>query len=193
MKHRTVFLRPAAMALLLSCAFPAAHAGERADASYAAALLELGRTDQDAREAWRARHTPAELQRDPALARQAAQELAQVQRRNEQALRTLVERQGFPDRDTVGAEAAGAAFLVAQHSTDRAYRAWFLEGMQAAVDAGRYDRADWAMFVDRDLVLAGQPQRFGTQRRADGTLFPVEAPEALAGRRAEVGLPPLER
>ncbi|WP_434213044.1 hypothetical protein [[Pseudomonas] boreopolis] len=189
MKHRTVSLRPAAMALLLSCAFPAAHAGERADASYAAALLELGRTDQDAREAWRARHTPAELQRDPALARQAAQELAQVQRRNEQALRMLVERRGFPDRDTVGAEAAGAAFLVAQHSTDRAYRAWFSKGCRPRwtrdATTGPTGRCSWT------ATASWQDSRSVSAPSAG--LFPVEAPEALAGRRAEVGLPPLER
>lgn len=54
---------------------------------------------------------------------------------------------------------------------------------------GSYSTADMALFVDRNLIMSGKPQRYGTQRKADGSLFELEDPAQLARRRAEVGLP----
>lgn len=37
--------------------------------------------------------------------------------------------------------------------------------------------------------MSGKPQRYGTQHKADGSLFEVEDPGRLEQRRAEAGLP----
>lgn len=55
-----------------------------------------------------------------------------------------------------------------------------------------YGTADLAVFIDRNLIMSGKPQRYGTQRNADGSLFELESPADLQQRRAEVGLPEQE-
>lgn len=47
-----------------------------------------------------------------------------------------------------------------------------------------------ATCFDRLRTLAGQPQKFGTQRGPDGTLLPVD-PATTDSERAKWGLPPL--
>ncbi|MCC8537211.1 DUF6624 domain-containing protein [Xanthomonas axonopodis pv. poinsettiicola] len=159
------------------------------NASYREQLLALAAADQQARERVRGAFTPQQLQADQGAARDMAMRLVASQRENQAALSTLIDKFGFPDSALVGEDGAHAAFLVAQHSTDRAFRDGFLQKMQLAAQRGAYSSADLAMFVDRNLVMAGKPQRYGTQRKADGSLFELEAADQLHRRRAEAGLP----
>lgn len=47
-----------------------------------------------------------------------------------------------------------------------------------------------ARLYDRLRMLEGRPQKFGTQRRADGTLWPVD-PATTDSERAKWSMPPL--
>lgn len=92
---------------------------------------------------------------------------------------------GWPGLRAVGADAADAAWLLAQHA-DRANdlrRTAWLPLLRAAVDAGEADPRHCATLADRAAVVAGEPQRYGT---IDA---PLDDPDAADARRAEIGLP----
>ncbi|WP_425523796.1 DUF6624 domain-containing protein [Xanthomonas arboricola] len=159
------------------------------NASYREQLLALADADQKIREQIRGAFTAQQLQANQGAAKDMAMRLVASQRENQAALSALIEKFGFPDVASVGEDGAHAGFLVAQHSTDRTFRDGFLKSIEVAVARGSYSTADMALFVDRNLIMSGEPQRYGTQRKADGSLFELEDPAQLARRRADVGLP----
>lgn len=160
------------------------------NSTYREQLLQLGEADQQIRAEILKKYTPQQLQSDPGAARALALQIHASQQKNQQRLSELMAQYGFPDDRTVGMDGAHAGFLVAQHVPDRTFRESFLKGMEAAVQQGAYSKEDWALFVDRNRILTGQPQLYGTQHKADGSLFEIEHPEQLQERRAAVGLPP---
>ncbi|MFI9359879.1 DUF6624 domain-containing protein [Kitasatospora sp. NPDC053057] len=104
---------------------------------------------------------------------------------------------GWPTEQAVGAEAARAAWLVAQHADrqlDVQRRA--VELMTEAVAAGAASARDLAFLQDRLAVNEGREQRYGTQigAVADGrpVPWPCEDPERLDERRAQVGIEPFD-
>ncbi|PPU39108.1 DUF6624 domain-containing protein [Xanthomonas arboricola] len=157
--------------------------------AYREQLLALADADQQIREQIRGAFTAQQLQANQGAAKEMAMRLVASQRENQVALSALIEKFGFPDVASVGEDGAHAGFLVAQHSTDRKFRDDFLKNIEVAAARGSYSAADLALFVDRNLIMSGKPQRYGTQRKADGSLFDLEDPARLAQRRAEVGLP----
>lgn len=116
-------------------------------------------------------------------------------RRNTKWLARAVRRHGWPGVAAVGAEAAHAAWLLAQHADRRPHlQRTFLEALRGAVAAGDADRKDLAYLEDRVRVNAGRPQLYGTQYGMAGGVFgprPIEDPDRLEERRAEAGLPPM--
>lgn len=121
--------------------------------------------------------------------------MAEVHHRNAARLSAIMERIGWPGRRLVGPDAAGAAWLVLQHSVgDPAVMRRGLALVQAA-PAEDVDPAQVAMLEDRVRVHSGLPQRYGTQFDwdADGVLspHPIEDQEGVEARRRAVGLPPL--
>ncbi|MES9603602.1 DUF6624 domain-containing protein [Actinomadura sp. NPDC000929] len=116
-------------------------------------------------------------------------------RRNTTWLARAVRRHGWPGVAAVGAEAAHAAWLLAQHADRRPHlQRMFLRALRGAVEAGDADRADLAYLEDRVRVNAGRPQLYGTQYGTAGGVFgprPIEDPGGLDERRAEAGLPPM--
>ncbi len=166
-----------------------ARSGTSVDASYRAQLLALAEADQKIREQMRGAFTVQQLQANQGAAKDMVKRMVASQKQNQQALAALIERHGFPDIARAGEDGAHAGFLVAQHATDLAFRERFLQQMEQAAAQGHYDRSDLALFVDRNLVMSGKPQRYGTQHKADGSLFEVEDPGRLEQRRAEAGLP----
>lgn len=114
-------------------------------------------------------------------------------------LKQLIVAHGWPDADRVGAEAVNAAVTIVRNAPQD------LELMSMAVASleGRLETAgvapeDFAVFVDRARVARGEPQYYGTIMRVvpstSGSRVwpeaPIEAPEALDDRRAEIGLAP---
>lgn len=163
--------------------------GGEANSEYREQLLQLAAADQKIRSDALGGFTPQQLQSDPGAARALALQIHASQQQNQRRLSELMAEYGFPDGDAVGADGAHAAFLVAQHSSDRAFRENFLKGIEAAAQKGAYNKADLALFVDRNRILTGRPQLYGTQHKADGSLFEIEQPEQLQERRAAMGLP----
>jgi hypothetical protein len=116
-----------------------------------------------------------------------------IRERTEQVREIL--RQAFPTKRLVGEKAYEAFIALILHSDDPELMtlvatAIFSLGIEDA------DRAHAAYIVDKLLVREGKPQRYGTQfsliNKKDSVVFlPVEEPEKLDARRAEIGLPPL--
>ncbi|MBL8801012.1 MAG: hypothetical protein JNN27_03390 [Planctomycetes bacterium] len=154
-------------------------------------LLELRDRDQAAREA-----VMASLREGRAP---DAAELAAVRQADEESLRfleQLLAAPGWPTAESVGAEAAHAAWLLAQHADARPdLQREVLARMEPLARSGRADPSDFAYLTDRVLVAERRPQRFGTQFSTDAAgvqrPFPLEAPAELERRRAEFGLPPM--
>jgi hypothetical protein len=113
---------------------------------------------------------------------------------NTRWLADLLARRGWPGRTLVGAEAAQAAWLLAQHADrDPVQQRAFLDALRTAVAQGEGSAAHLAYLEDRVRVRAGQPQLHGTQFTRNGGMsvpYPIEYPEGLDERRAQAGLEP---
>jgi hypothetical protein len=110
-------------------------------------------------------------------------------------LRAVVKRVGWPGHTLVGAEAAHAAWLIAQHA-DRhpAFQRSCLKLLERAVASGEASPVDLAYLTDRVLLARGEQQLYGTQvsARAEGFVAPrLRDSDSVDARRAAMGLAPL--
>lgn len=91
-------------------------------------------------------------------------EVAAIDEENVKWLFELVRTKGFPTAAQVGEQGVRDAWLLALHA-DRAPK--FQQQLVPVLDQRRVDGelsgSDMSRFVDRLLVAAGKPQRFGTQ------------------------------
>ncbi|MBC7987536.1 MAG: hypothetical protein H7X93_12855, partial [Sphingomonadaceae bacterium] len=121
-------------------------------------------------------------------------EMQEVHEANADLLAGIVAKHGWPDAARFGAEAATAAWMIAQHAIARPD---FMRACLAAMKAG--GAAGWqiAMIEDRIAVFEGRPQTWGTQFDLDdaGELVaqPIADPDTLDARRAAIGLEPLDK
>lgn len=119
------------------------------------------------------------------------EEMQRIDRDNTAWLRELIAEVGWIDHERFGDEGAKTAWLLVQHSED-------LPLMMGSLPLIREhgDPSDYAYLHDRLALRLGNPQRYGSQfqYREDGSLAmsPLEDPETVDARRAEVGLPSLE-
>jgi len=103
----------------------------------------------------------------------------------------------WPGVSAVGEDGEAAAWEIAQCCrNDPALARRCLEYVEIAVAAG--DAPAWheACLLDRVLMNAGRPQRYGTQvvvgeQTNELVAWPISDPESVDVRRAGVGLPPL--
>ncbi len=110
-------------------------------------------------------------------------------------LRALIEAYGWPGTSDVGNDGANAAWLLLQHTPDTAFQRKAVDLMTAAAERGEASRRSLALLVDRVLIRQGLPQRYGTQFMfVEGGIefHPIEDPESVDERRADVGLPSIE-
>ncbi|MET0547656.1 MAG: DUF6624 domain-containing protein [Xanthomonas sp.] len=124
------------------------------------------------------------------------QQTVAVDQANTAWLKTVVTRQGWPTRTSVGEDGSKAAFLIAQHATlDPGFQEQVLALMQAALAQKEADPSDVAMLQDRVLLHQGKPQLYGTQfsTAPDGTMVmdQTQDVDGLDARRATMGLPPI--
>ncbi len=98
----------------------------------------------------------------------------------------------WPQQTQVGEKAAHAVPLILLHSGDTSRMAYYLPVLYRRCRAGEADWYDYALLFDRNKVLRGLPQRYGTQSRIqkDGSseLCPLEDPDNLGRRRRKLGL-----
>jgi hypothetical protein len=123
-----------------------------------------------------------------------AEEWERVDEANTRWLGELLATRGWPGQTLVGPEGAQAAWLLAQHADrDPGLQQAFLDALREAVAVGDASPAHLAYLEDRVRLNAGQPQLYGTQFTHEGgelAPHPIEDPERLDERRAEVGLEP---
>jgi len=124
-------------------------------------------------------------------------EMEAVHKANARELDAIIAAVGWPGAALAGEEGAEAAWLIAQHAIGlpRFQRKCF-DLLKAASAAGEAPAWQMAMMLDRIRVNEGRVQVYGTSFDwdEDGQLSPrpIEDPDGVEQRRAEVGLEPLE-
>ena len=157
-------------------------------------ILDLAAKDQEARSAWVewGRAHPGESV--PASLIEAVQA---ADRDSRVVLEELIQQGRWPCRSREGDEVAHAAWLLAQHADeDPDLQEAALELMGRLVPREESDGSDYALLLDRVRVAQGRPQVYGTQwltlieggKLRFGLAAPLEDPEGVDARRAEVGL-----
>lgn len=119
--------------------------------------------------------------------------VAACRRANTDALRTIVDRYGWPTTRAVGERASTAALMILLHASDLALQLSCRDLIARAADDGACPAVHHAFIADHCAVEVGQPQFYGTRINPD-TLLPYEVrhPQTLDERRRDVGLGPLD-
>ena len=113
---------------------------------------------------------------------------------NQIQVEELLTTYGWLPQSKVGQKAAGALFLVIQHSDLETMRR-YLPVLKKAVEEGEASATSAALMEDRVLMYEGKKQLYGTQasghEQENGTtkyfIWPIENPEEVNNLRAEVG------
>ncbi|SET01903.1 DUF6624 domain-containing protein [Hymenobacter actinosclerus] len=105
---------------------------------------------------------------------------------------SLIAIHGYPGKRLVGGYQTDVAFFVIQHNPDEKY----LPLLTAAAEKGDIRPSELAIFTDRIRARKGEKQIYGSQLgpavKGKYTLDPIEDEPNVNGRRAAVGLEPLE-
>ncbi|QDU69625.1 DUF6624 domain-containing protein [Engelhardtia mirabilis] len=182
--YRPSNLKPAALELepLVVVEAPQLPADRRK--AIAAELIERGERDQAVRE---------ELQSGSSS--DVVSRMVAIDRENTARMVELLGEVGWIDPERFGDEAARAAFLIVQHSGDKALMAAALPFVRAEWQAGRVPGGHFALMYDRLELGLGRPQLYGSQIFSMGeqpqVVAPLIDPVGVDARRAEVGLQPL--
>jgi len=116
-----------------------------------------------------------------------------VHRENARRLETIILATGWPTEARVGADAAQAAWLIAQHAIGLPeFQRACLRHLSEAARCGLVPLWQPAMLEDRIRMFEGRPQIYGTQLEPDddGNLraYLIEDPAGVDDRRRAVGL-----
>jgi len=112
---------------------------------------------------------------------------------NETRLFALLDKYGWPTASSVTEFAAAGAAMIINHATHED-RAKYFPMLEEAFKKGEAQPLRYAKMCDRLLVEQGKEQRFGTQWQFEDSKrvpYPIEKPELVDKRRAEIGLGPL--
>lgn len=147
-------------------------------------LLDMARRDAEMR---------AELVRRGALFDGYHPDMRALHEANAARLMAILDKTGWPDETAVGAEAAQAAWLIAQHAIslpDTMRRCAAL--LADAVTRGGAPGWRLVMLTDRIRVLEGRGQVYGAQfdwnEAGELAPLPIEDPAGVDARRAALGL-----
>lgn len=110
-------------------------------------------------------------------------------------VKAILDKNGWIGADKVGNEANSALFAVIQHA-DVATQQKYLPMMREAVKNKKASGSSLALLEDRIAIREGKKQIYGSQLSRDnetGTFYlsPIEDPDNVDKRRAEVGLQPI--
>lgn len=116
---------------------------------------------------------------------------------NTDRLRQIIAEHGWPGVDLVGEDAAGHAWLLAQHADGQLdFQRLALDLLARAVKAGDASPRHLAYLTDRVRMNEGREQLYGTQMAGteNGRPYPwpIQAPDQVDQRRSAVGLEPLD-
>lgn len=107
----------------------------------------------------------------------------------------ILDRHGWLGKDVVGETGNATLWLVIQHAdTDTQLK--YLPLLRKAVNEGNAEPSQLALTEDRVLLAQGKKQIYGSQIMIDNEtgepwVQPIEDPDNVDKRRAEVGLPPM--
>ena len=110
-------------------------------------------------------------------------------------VKAILDKYGWLGADVVGGQGNSTLFLVIQHS-DQATQEKYLPMMREAVKNGKAQGSSLALLEDRVALGQGKRQIYGSQIGRDPEtqiyyVSPLEDPDNVDKRRAEVGLGPL--
>lgn len=110
-------------------------------------------------------------------------------------VKTILDTRGWLGEDVVGEQGNTTLFLVIQHS-DIKTQEHYLPMMRQAVKNGKAKESSLALLEDRVALRQGRMQIYGSQINRDIKtqsfyVSPLEDPDNVDKRRAEVGLQPL--
>ena len=155
-------------------------------------LERMGALDQVGRRAF----TVLDFSALPADERQTAETLAwadinAVDKALLDELLTMVPAEGWFKKSVYGERAAGAAFLIIQHSDLENWRR-FVPVLEPLVAQGEVEGQSYGLMYDRLAINEGRPQRYGTQMICkDGrwVVDTLEDPERVEQWRREMKFP----
>jgi hypothetical protein len=187
--------RPFAEGYAMAVAAMERHAREDADSgSLPKELLTRVRVEQTLRAAATDTEATPQISTEGKLAWRMFiwREIMRRDTENTQWLKERVSQKGWPKRSVVGADAAHAAWLIAQHADrDPVFQLTALRLMEPLVAASEVTPKDYAFLYDRVFgELRGQ-QRYGTQMICTGGKYapqPIEDAADVDRRRLSVGL-----
>ncbi len=113
-------------------------------------------------------------------------------------MRSILDRYDWVDTHRFGEDFSHCAWLLMQHADAHPdLQAVALARMEPYLESGGVDRGNFAYLWDRVAVNHGRPQRYGTQPDWNCVggkmkLMPLEDPENVNARRAEMGLSTVE-
>jgi hypothetical protein len=110
-------------------------------------------------------------------------------------VKAILDKYGWLGADVVGVKGNQTLFLVIQHS-NLATQENYLPMMREAVKNGKAQRSSLALLEDRVALAQGKKQMYGSQIAQDPVTHayyvrPLEDPDNVDKRRAEVGLEPI--
>ena len=112
---------------------------------------------------------------------------------NEKRLFELLDKYGWPTASEVSEYAAAGAALVINH-TSYTIRSKYFPMLEEAFKKGEAQPLRYAKMRDRLLIEEGKKQLYGTQIKFESLVrepHPINDPEYVDKRRAEIGLGPL--
>ena len=125
-----------------------------------------------------------------------ANEVLAVDRDNQQWLKTVIEKIGWPGRSAVGVEAANCAWLLTQHADQVPRFQRQCLNMMTKLPPQEVTPSHIAYLTDRVLLAEKKPQKYGTQcQMVNGKIVPrkIEEPHLVDLHRNEMGLEPIEK
>lgn len=110
-------------------------------------------------------------------------------------VKAILDKYGWPGPDEVGNQGSTTIFLVIQHA-DLKTQQKYLPVMREAVKKGKAQGSSLALLEDRVAIREGKKQIYGSQIGMDMEtnqyyVQPLDDPDNVDKRRAEVGLQPL--
>jgi hypothetical protein len=110
-------------------------------------------------------------------------------------VKSILDKYGWLGKDVIGVKGNSTLFLVIQHS-DQTTQEKYLPMMRESVKNGKASASSLALLEDRVLLGQGKKQIYGSQISFDPEknlyyVRPLEDPDNVDKRRAEVGLQPL--
>ncbi|MDO1449773.1 hypothetical protein Q0590_26075 [Rhodocytophaga aerolata] len=119
-----------------------------------------------------------------------------IDKENQQIVVSTIEKCGFPSVEKHGNRSVEAVFLVIQHA-GKSLREKYFPQIKKSADQGDLQWSLVALMEDRMLMDRGEKQKYGSQvQKKNGSdkwsLYPIEDPQNVNKRRAQVGLGPIE-